>query len=153
MTVTLEDLRPLIGKDIEFLRMIEDYDWYGEVGMRATVLGVYWHDESDVDDPVFKLHLSFAKYDDHNRQFESTNYWDNDGKATWTARQANAYSVEDHLYLGNNWASCVKLVDGAADKLFNLFLTDKASQPDINYVQWLETLVLAAMPHLKSKED
>lgn len=150
MTVTLEDLNPLIGKDIEFLKDINDYEWYGERGMRATVLGITWHDESDANDPVFKFHLSFKKYDDFNRPFESANYWDENGEATKTARESGDYKVEDYLYLGNNWANCVELVDSNAGKLLDLFLTDKEAQPDLTYVKWLEALALAAMPHLKS---
>lgn len=149
MAVTLEDLRPLIGKDIEFLKEINDYDWYGENGMRATVRSVEWQDESNVNDPVFKLHVSFAKFDDYNKAFESSNYW-NTGEALVTAREAGCYKVEDHLYVGNNWAKCLKIVGAPQAKLFVMFQVDKTSQPDITYMAWLETLVLAAMPHLKA---
>lgn len=57
------------------------------------------------------------------------------------------------MFVGTNWQKLLKLIDPAQSSLFDLFMIDKRSQPDITYVKWLETLVLAAMPHLKPKED
>lgn len=139
------ELLALVGKDIEFLPAIASYVDEFDIGMRATVLRI----ESDGDDG-FAIHFTFAKFEDYNHPLESTSYWDDDGKPTLTAREAGHYKVEDYLYVEANWQTCVKILDGSSSKLFDLFMVDKAAQPDINYVGWLEALALAAMPHLKA---
>lgn len=150
MTSIYQELQALVGKDVEFLKGVEQYDVEYDVGMRATIISIDDGMNSDPDDPCLQIHFTFDKFEDYNRSFESASYYDKHGDPTMTAREAGYYNVQSSLYVGNNWAECVKLVDPAAEKLFSLFMVDKEANPDLSYVKWLEALVLAAMPHLKA---
>lgn len=145
----IEFLTAMKGKDVEFLPKIEDYEWYAEGGMRATIVGFVVQDD-DPTDTVIKVQVSFAKFDDYNRRFESANYYDKNGNPCLNAREANMYHVEDWCYMGNDAANLMKPLDEGTANLVALFAIDKEKQPHITYVQWLETLALAAMPHLRN---
>ena len=145
MTVTLQDLRPLVNKDITFLKKVEEYDWYAEDGMRGTVTDVSWEDESDPNHPVFKLTISFAKFDEYNRARESTNYYDDNGEACLTAREANMYREEDHLYVSNEWQEHFNILGEKDKALFRFYQTDKEANPDLTYVAWLEDIATKAL--------
>ena len=150
--LTLDNLDALIGKDVQFTKKIEDTEWYAEDKMRGTITSVKVQD-SDPADPVILFGVSFAKFDDFNRQFESNNYYDNHGQACLDARAAGFYKVEDSVYLGRDYAECFTLLGTGTEALLRMFAVDKAAQPHITYVQWLETLALAAMPHLKGNAN
>jgi len=149
MTTIHQELQALVGKDIEFLKPVEEYVETVDAGMRATVSHITDDMDEDPNDPCLQIHFTFAKFEDYNRAFELKSWYDNKGNPTMTAREAGHYKVEDSIYVGKDWQKCLKLVDSAQGKLFDLFVVDKKAQPDLTYVSWLETLVLAAMPHLK----
>lgn len=92
------NVRDLIGKDIEFVKGIEDLDGYAECGMRAVVTNVH-----KIDDDVWRIDFDFTDYDMYNRQFESAYYYDRAGSPVLTARAANMYSVVDHYYFDSNF--------------------------------------------------
>lgn len=148
MADTYQELLAMIGKDIEFLPKVETYCDF-DAGMRATVTDI----APDGDDG-YQIRFTFAKFEDHNTLLEKPLYYDAAGNATLTSHEAGHYTVEDYLYVEAdgtyNWRECVKVLDAGTANLLNFFATDKASQPDITYIAWLEALALAAMPHLKS---
>lgn len=150
MTVTYQELQALVGKDIEFFKPVEEYVENVDAGMRATIIRISDDEHGIPGDPCFQIHYTLAKFDAYNRDFEKASFYDSDGKPTLTLRQTGHYSEEDSVYVGNDWQACIKLVDSAQGKLFDMFMIDKTAQPDITYVAWLETLVLAAMPYLKA---
>ena len=146
--LNLDSLNALVGKDVQFTKKIEDTEWYAEDKMRGTITSVHVQD-SDPLDPVIKFGVSFAKFDEYNKRFESSNYYDNSGNPCLTARESNFYEVEDSVYLGRDYAECFTVLDTGTEALLRMFATDKASQPNISYVEWLETLALNAMPYLR----
>jgi hypothetical protein len=148
MNNIIEQLQVMIGKDIEFYGKIDDYEHYAEAGMRATITDITVQD-SDLKDMVIKVGLSFVKFDEYNKKYESSNYYNKEGVPVWTAREAGFYGMADYLYAGNNVHDVLKLVDPALRQLFDLFSADKVSQPNITYVEWLEAIAVSAMPHLK----
>ena len=150
MTDIYQEIQALVGKDIEFQKGVEKYVDDVDAGMRATVLRVTDEMNSDDSDPCLCIHYSFTKFDQYNRPFEGSEYYDKDGKATLTAREAGMYQDEGTIYVGKDWRECLYVVDSAQGRLFDLFITDKESEVDISYVAWLEIIALDAMPHLKS---
>ena len=145
MPVTMKDLMPFIGKEIEFLPAIVDYEGYLEVGMRATVVNISGYDESDPEDPVFKMDLSLEGHDDRNLAFElCREFYDRNGTPCLSAREAGMYGLSDFLYLGNNWATIFKLVDPGDANLVAQYNSSKHMVPNMSYVQWLEDFVKIA---------
>ena len=147
MTVTIEDLGPLVGKAIEFLPAIVDSDTYLEVGMRAKVVYVVSIDESDPDDPVFQLRLSLEGHDDRNAAFEMNHsFYDKNGTACLSARQAGVYDKHQDLFVGNNWETVFKLVDETDTVVIMLYKAYKnMNGVDISYVAWLEDFVKTSL--------
>lgn len=145
MSDIYQELLGLIGKDIEFKPAILEYVEEFDPSMRATVTSIV-HDGDD----GYKICFTFAKFEDYNRSFEVAAFFDAEGKPTLTAREAGSYNVEDYLYIEANWRDYIIVLDAGSAKLLALFMTDKEAQPDITYTAWLEAMVLAAMPHLKS---
>lgn len=148
MNATIEQVRALVGKDVQFTKKIEDTEWYAEDGMRGTITSVIVQDD-DPKDMVIKIGVSFAKFDEFNKQFETSNYFNNVGDACLTARQANMYHVEDHYYAGNDVLEHMIPLDDATATLLRFFETDKAANPDLTYVAWLEKIAASAFHFTK----
>lgn len=147
MADTYQELLTLIGKDIEFLPAIETYADEFDAGMRATVTGIA------PDGDCYQIQFTFAKFDDYNRPFEKPTYFDSDGKPALTVREAGYYRTENYLFVEDNWQDCVRLLDDASAGLFDLYAIDHKVRPDLTYIAWLETIVLAAkiFPQLTPK--
>lgn len=143
MTVTMNDLFPLIGKDIEFLPDVVEYEGYHEVGMRATVVEVVWYDDSDPEDPVFQLKLSFEGHDERNAAFEvNCSFYDKNGTPCLSAREAGEYETATEFFIGNTWKTLLKLVDDRDAKLLKLYQDGNHSRP---YIVWLEDIAKETM--------
>jgi len=78
---------------------VDELESYAEAGMRARIERV----ERGQDD-VIRLHLDYTEFEAYNQAFESANYFDKDGQATLTARQAGHYKPQDVVYVS---ASCL----------------------------------------------
>lgn len=103
------DYTAFIGQDIEFNKKVEDLEAYPEKGMRATVLSC---DVSREDEDLIKVTVSYAKFDEYNKQFESSNYYDKDGNPVLNARQAGVYKETETLYTdsadSHQWCTLLK---------------------------------------------
>jgi hypothetical protein len=60
----------LIGRDIEFLPGVEDFNSYVECGMRATIVDIQPYPE----DGLFEITLDYRKFEVWNFQFESMRF-------------------------------------------------------------------------------
>lgn len=83
----------LFGRVVEFGREIEDCENYGEPGMRARIAAI------DIEHDVFVVTFDFTEFAEHNRPLEQANYYDKNGVACLTARQAGYYADLDTYYL------------------------------------------------------
>ena len=151
----MSDLKSMLstGKtvDIEFKKGIEDIEGYTEPGMRATILAVV-----DSDEDVVKMRISYQKYDEYNKVFESRNYWgrlsnDQDpSSSNYTARETGWYEVEDVMYL---------MADDEVEKYMTIieptemFETWNASLKEVSYVTWLENRVRLLEKQLNSVDS
>lgn len=79
---------------IEFKAKAEDLESYPEAGMRARLTGY-----AAGTDGVVELRMDYQPFDAHNAALEKANYYDRDGHATLTARQANHYKPQETLYV------------------------------------------------------
>jgi PTH2 family peptidyl-tRNA hydrolase len=122
---------------IRFTQGAEDFEGYAELHMRARVVSI-----EERSDSVCILTVDFGEFDEHNRQFESSNYFDKSGNACLTAREAGDYKPVDTLYLpldGDIYGFEVE--DGLGVALYARYLAAKSS---LSYVQWLEAELSAA---------
>ncbi|PTH79108.1 hypothetical protein [Aeromonas veronii] len=141
----LISIQSLVGKGVEFNAGIEDQEGYAENGMRATIMSVK---KGGDDGDLCVIEFDFTQFDEYNKQFESSNYYDKKGnnKACLTAREAGYYKLHEkyYLYAGTNW-------DGDTDEVFS-FLCDMndiallkeefEKSGEASYMGWLESIAL-----------
>jgi hypothetical protein len=115
---------------------IEDLESYAEPGMRARILGA-----SVNRDDVLRLHVDFDEFDAHNASLESSNYYDKEGQARLTARQAGFYKPQDDLYFtpSDPCAWFMALVDEPALQIMDRWQRDGQG---LRYTAFLEQEVL-----------
>lgn len=133
--------------DVEFTKDIVNLECYPEAGMRATLLAVAQNANGD----VLKVRLSYKKYDNFNKAFESRNYWgrlsnDQDPSSSdYTARETGNYTVEDEIF--------VMADDDVAEFMtvmtqHELFTEWETGTKEVSYVAWLEDRVRQLENHV-----
>lgn len=140
MNGTMIDAIKAIGQrgrrsvDVQFTAKHADLEWYGEQGMRATITDI-----QDYGDDTVRIEVSFAKFDQHNLQFEAKNYYDSHQNPVLTAREAGCYTVKDHMYFDRN----DKFEDYFTElDEVNVYDRYTESGSPLSYVEWLEQLVI-----------
>lgn len=121
---------------VEFTKGVGDLECYPEKGMRATIVGIL----EDSDRDVLKLRVSYEKFDEFNKAFESHNYFDRAGQPVLTAREAGYYHVEETIYVmaDDDVDKYMKILSNGSSSLYDAYV---AAKPDISYTLWLENLV------------
>lgn len=119
-------------------KLIEDLENYAETNMRLTLVSARGGDVND----VVKLQVSYEKYDEFNKSFESKNYFDRGGQAVLNAREAGYYKVNDVMYLmgESNPNDYFVVLEDRTAKLHDAYQKDKRDNE--SYVEYLERLVL-----------
>lgn len=122
---------------VTFLSPVLDKEAYLEPGMRGRLAGI-----SDLNGEIFKLQVDLSEFDEFNKQFESSNYFDKNGHACLTARQVGYYkSPKEQIYIGYDEEIDFIEIDGA-DRV-SLHEEYVKSGSGLHYVQWLEDRILA----------
>lgn len=123
---------------VTFKKAIEDKESYAEPGMRAQVVRA----ESTGDDDVVRIKFDYEPFAAHNAVLESANYFDKEGRAVLTARQAGHYAPQEDLYfdLSEALADLLEVESGAAIEVYKRYLADPQGK---SYVQWLESRLQA----------
>lgn len=139
-------IRASRGQAIEFTSCVDDWEGYPEEGMRAIIVGFEW------DDPELgKLFLDFEPFDAHNKELEKHNYYDKNGVACLTAREAGYYKPQDYYYTvpSNDLGRMYNFVDEEqAARSINLrSLWEQKYKDKATYVSWIENL---AYEHIKN---
>lgn len=122
--------------DVTFTAKHADLEWYGEQNMRATITGI-----EDYHDETIHIAVSFAKFDEYNKQFESANYYDRNHNPVWTARQAECYNVEDHVFVMDTDKFEDYFVELKRNDLYERYVASGTSD---SYVSWLEDQLVMA---------
>lgn len=123
--------------DVDCLKKVEDLETYVEARMRLTIIDATPEDR----DGVIVLTVSYAKYEEINKTFESHNYFDKNGVACLNARQAGFFSVEDTLYVMNtdDPNDYFIMLEDSANYWIQEYL--KHRNKDETYVAFLERLL------------
>lgn len=121
---------------VTFTPGILDMENYLEPGMRGQLVGI-----SERQDGMFKVLIDLSAFDDFNKQFESANYYDKNGVANLTAREAGYYTGPSESFYAMLDQPVEYLVIEEAARL-ELFRKYQAAGTKLNYMQWLEDQVL-----------
>lgn len=128
--------------DVEFLDGIENYDDYPQAGMRATIVSYKGaHD-------CLKVRFDFTGFEQYNKQFETSDYYDKDGNAILTAREAGCYNPIAEYYLPAiaDWGSVIKVLDSSDPRVqlaAEYTAEDAREDTEQPYVRWLEDQVIS----------
>jgi hypothetical protein len=82
-----------MGIDVEFTNRIEDYESCADRKMRARIVGIMVANEDCI-----KINFSYKPWEDYNRQYEQHNYYDKQGEARLSAREANVYHSTEWVH-------------------------------------------------------
>ena len=132
---------------IEFRQDCLNWEGYEEPGMRARICGAPREPNSD---GVFQVSISFKEFDEFNKQFESsnyydTNYYDRNRQPTLTAREAGYYTETTKMYLGMDDPMdgyFVVLDDLPLYALYQQHIQDGGTKSYVQFLEWLVSAVI-----------
>lgn len=94
---------------IQFSNMASNLEAYPEVSMKARLVDL------EVDGDLFIVTVDYSEFDDHNKGCERPNYFDDDGEARLTPREAGWYNPVEKLYVGHDWANYFRMIESGED--------------------------------------
>ena len=126
---------------------------YPEGNMRATIVRIEPDQDSNIDpdQQVWKITFDYSKFDSHNQNFESANYYGVSSKGqdrtpTYTARETGWYTPVENIYMAapnaqgqKLWDPYFKILAAEKSKLAELYASESQ---DMTYVDWLESKIL-----------
>ena len=134
MGLVIDGLKPVVT----FKKPVEDQEGYMECGMRGRLVGVREVDRSG-DTICFQLDL--REFDDFNKTFERSNYYDKGGQPTLTAREAGFYKPDETVYVASvDEIDCFEVEASEGLALYGRYTAEASGK---TYVQWLEALVVS----------
>ena len=124
---------------VEFTNEIRYMECYAEKGMRANITNI------TIECDCICVYFDYTQFDDYNKQFESSNYYDNKGNPVLSAREAGYYRGKEAIYFDlnadpNNYFSEVGNPHSA---LYNAYLEDRSSGE--TYIAFLERVAKEAL--------
>jgi hypothetical protein len=136
------DHQEMIGRVAVMKPGIEECDGFLETGMRARITAIRRKEED-----VFVFTFDVTGFDALNAPFETANYYDANGVARLTAREAGAWKPVDDYYLPgpSGWAEMfeIEAPDPARSAILKAFAG--RNDPAQSYVAWLEAQLAAAV--------
>jgi hypothetical protein len=108
------------GVDVQFTKLIENLEGYLDAGMRARILDVKLDAAGDCVQILFDVDI----WTDHNMPLEAHNYYDKQGNAVLTCREAGLYRKQEWYYF--------ELKDNPVD-YFNLLLVKPEQKYTVIY--------------------
>lgn len=123
---------------ITFNEGINELEVYPQPGMQGRVIGA--ESEGEGDDTVL-LMIDYTEFEEYNKQFEISNYYDKNGSACLTAREAGCYDVVEGIYTMSNQdvgEQFIATTDTTSIRLYDIY---KQSGSAGSYVSWLEDTV------------
>ena len=126
-----------LDSTITFTKESENLEGYCEPGMKAKVVDV----QLDRHHNMIKITVDYNEFLNHNKQFESSNYYDKLGNPTLNAREAGYYGAyntgrEDiYIMIDESQPEVFTIDDSTSNAVYALY---KASGTTISYVAWLE---------------
>ncbi len=132
---TFKELRDQFGTalSVKCTNRVDIFEGYPEEGMMLEIKGIRSHSHGN---DVLVLNVSYTKFDEHNKQFETANYFDTNGKATLTAREKGEYHADDTIYVsGNDNPNDYFIAE--VNPVWEKYLQTR--KPDQTYLNWLKT--------------
>lgn len=136
----------LVGQTVTFNDKISDNEGYAEPGMKAKIVWVIVDQIALVpEEEVFKFEFDFSEFEDHNQQYETSNFWgvaalgQDPNSATYSARETNKYQQKETHYLPGKelWDNYFTL--DSMNPLIQRYLKEQKGSE--TYVAFLERLV------------
>lgn len=98
--ITKDYLVSLVGRVVVFNSVVDDYEDYPEEGMKARIKQVSYDKVHNVSDRCHRITLDYGEFDEFNKVRETANYYDSEGRACLTAREAGFYKSVDVMFVG-----------------------------------------------------
>lgn len=116
-------------------KKVEELENYAEPSMRARIIGSALRHAD-----VVTLNLDFTEFDEYNKAFESSNYYDRAGQAVLTAREAGQYSLKQEYYVmaSDEMEPYMVVTEANALALLKAYQDSGEKTP---YSEWLERRV------------
>jgi hypothetical protein len=145
----------LLNAQVEFKDEIADQEAYPEGGMRATIVSITpdkWNKPGHTDhEQVWMITFDYSKFDEYNKGFESSNYYNSNGDAVATARETGFYEVREQIYFpgpswngATIWNNFFTIADTDRIKLVMEYSESGVADKGVSYSTWLEDKVLNA---------
>lgn len=119
---------------ITFTHAIKGQETCAEPGMRGRIVGITYKHGS----PVFAVDLE--EFSQFNRPLESHDYFDANGKATLTAREAGYFNPREDIWGPEDGE--IEEFEVEAGPTLALMQRHQSENTGKAYVQWLEQMVL-----------
>lgn len=125
---------------IEFKKEAAEWELYPEANMRAYM--THGRIDGPADD-VGCINFDYTKFDEFNRKYESSNYYDESDNPRLTAREAGYYNPVESIYvmLNDNPNRFMRLV--ATSKYYEQYLANRIENQ--SYVEYLEKRLEVAL--------
>jgi hypothetical protein len=117
---------------IEFTDDIDNAETYLESSMRANVISI-----APDSAGVYMLSCNVSGFEEHNKNFESHNYFDSNQNPVLSAREAGYYTDIVVIYVCKEFMP-FKAVSENSVSLFDAYSKDKS---DLSYIAWLESKI------------
>lgn len=98
--ITKEFLVELVGRVVVFNSVVDDYEDYPEEGMKARIKQVSFDKNHEITECCHRITFDYGEFDEFNKVRETANYYDMEGRACLTAREAGFYTPVDHMFIG-----------------------------------------------------
>jgi hypothetical protein len=136
-------MKNLVGKTIKFTSGIEYMEAYPEAGMRARIKSVNHQPCSSklLEDQLYIIVFDYSEFDEFNAALESSNYYDKDGVACLTARQAKMYEPQEDICFSAPEVVPFETYFTLLDERQSTLIARFKESGMANYVEWLESQI------------
>jgi hypothetical protein len=136
-------MQHLIGKNVQFTSKIEEMEAYPENSMRARIVSIVEKDtdNADVHEHMYKITFDYSDFDEFNAALEAPNYYNKDGVACLTAREANMYKKQELIYFGSPTLWPFENYFTVLGEKSNALIARFKESGATNYVEWLESQI------------
>ena len=122
---------------VTFKHDVLNFECFCEPGMRAQITSCVF-DSLD----MIKIVVDYTQFEEFNKQFETSNYYDEHGVACLTAREADQYENTETIYFmidHDDLDSVLEVEQSAMMKLYEKYVSEKSNK---TYIQWLEAQLI-----------
>jgi hypothetical protein len=90
-----------IGKVVTFTPKIEEMECNADPIQKARIRDLEMScDDPDLLEHIYRFVFDYSEFEDHNDKFDRANFYDKNGFARLTAKQAGQYKESEIVYFG-----------------------------------------------------